>query len=72
MRTRSSTFSHSTRSRRGVMHQNRIVDAMAPHEIEAMQKKRDEEAAKRKLIERATRAEAKAKAIAAATETDER
>ncbi|CAM9761527.1 unnamed protein product [Ectocarpus sp. 12 AP-2014] len=28
MRTRSSTFSHSTRSRRGVMHQNRIVYAM--------------------------------------------
>lgn len=44
----------------------------APHEIEAMQKKRDEEAAKRKLIEGAARAEAKAKAIAAATETEER
>lgn len=37
-----------------------------------MQKKRDDEAAKKKLVEGAARAEAKAKAIAAAKETAER
>eukprot|EP00903_Cladosiphon_okamuranus_P009551 g9095.t1 len=65
MRTGSS-FSQSSRGRRpGVNFQNRIVHAMAPHELDEVKHQREKEATERTRAKAAARAEARAASTAA-------